>query len=105
MENILESYLKEHLSLFNQLLQIKTSIDSAAESLKNAVNTRNKIMICGNGGSAADSQHFATELIGRFEQERRSFPAVSLTTDTSALTALGNDYGYDKVFVRQLEGL
>ena len=64
-----------------------------------------KIMLCGNGGSAADSQHIAAELIGRFEKERRSMAAIALTTDTSALTAIGNDYGYDQVFARQVEGL
>ena len=62
-------------------------------------------MLCGNGGSAADSQHIAAELIGRFEKERRSMAAIALTTDTSALTAIGNDYGYDQVFARQVEGL
>ena len=61
--------------------------------------------ICGNGGSAADAQHFAAELTGRFERERRAWPAVALTTDTSALTAIGNDYGFDHVFSRQLEAL
>ncbi len=64
-----------------------------------------KILICGNGGSAADSQHFAAEIVGRFEKERRAFPAIALTTDTSALTAIGNDYGFDKVFSRQVEAL
>lgn len=64
-----------------------------------------KVMLCGNGGSAADSQHIAAELIGRFEKERGSMAALALTTDTSALTAIGNDYGYDQVFSRQIEGL
>lgn len=64
-----------------------------------------KIMLCGNGGSAADSQHIAAEFIGRFEKERTSMAAIALTTDTSALTAIGNDYGYEEVFSRQIEGL
>jgi len=64
-----------------------------------------KIMLCGNGGSAADSQHIAAEFIGRFEKERKSMAAIALTTDTSALTAIGNDYGYEEVFSRQVEGL
>lgn len=64
-----------------------------------------KILFCGNGGSAADSQHIAAEFIGRFQKERRSLPAIALTTDSSILTALGNDYGYDVVFARQVEGL
>ncbi len=64
-----------------------------------------KILICGNGGSAADSQHFAAEIVGRFEKERKGFPAIALTTDTSALTAIGNDYGFDQIFSRQVEAL
>lgn len=64
-----------------------------------------KVLFCGNGGSAADSQHIAAEFIGRFQKERRSLPAIALTTDSSILTALGNDYGYDVVFARQVEGL
>jgi D-sedoheptulose 7-phosphate isomerase len=63
----------------------------------------NKLLICGNGGSAADSQHFAAEVVGRFEKERKGFSAIALTTDTSALTAIGNDYGFDKIFSRQVE--
>jgi D-sedoheptulose 7-phosphate isomerase len=63
------------------------------------------LLICGNGGSASDAQHFAAEIVGRFERERRAYPAVALSTDTSILTAVGNDYGYDAVFERQVEGL
>ncbi|MBL3519343.1 D-sedoheptulose 7-phosphate isomerase [Arcobacter lanthieri] len=73
----------------------------AVETLKNG----NKILICGNGGSAADAQHFAAELTGRYKTERRGLPGIALTTDTSALTAIGNDYGYDRVFDRQVEAL
>lgn len=64
-----------------------------------------RVLSCGNGGSAADAQHFAAELIGRFEREREALPAVALSTDTSALTAIGNDYGFERVFSRQVEGL
>jgi D-sedoheptulose 7-phosphate isomerase len=64
-----------------------------------------KVLWCGNGGSAADSQHLAAELMGRFRRERRGLPSIALTTDTSALTAIGNDYGYEKVFQRQVEAL
>ena len=64
-----------------------------------------KVLLAGNGGSAADAQHIAAELIGRFQRERNSLPAIALTTDTSILTALANDYGYDKVFKRQIESL
>ena len=64
-----------------------------------------KILLCGNGGSAADSQHIAAEFIGRFKKERKSLPAIALTTDTSILTAVSNDYSYETVFARQVEGL
>jgi D-sedoheptulose 7-phosphate isomerase len=64
-----------------------------------------KMMACGNGGSAADAQHFAAELIGRFERERQELAAIALTTDTSILTAVGNDYGYDEIFAKQVRGL
>ena len=64
-----------------------------------------KVLWCGNGGSAADSQHLAAELMGRFRRERRGLPSIALTTDTSILTAIGNDYGYEKVFQRQVEAL
>ena len=63
------------------------------------------MLVFGNGGSAADAQHFAAELVGRYEKERKAWPAVALTTDTSALTAIGNDYGFDRVFARQIEAL
>lgn len=64
-----------------------------------------KIILCGNGGSAADAQHIAAEFVGRFKKERRGYPAIALTTDTSILTAVGNDYGYENVFARQVEAL
>ena len=73
----------------------------AIETLKNG----NKILLCGNGGSAADAQHIAAELTGRYKSERRGLPSIALTTDTSALTAIANDYGYERVFDRQLEAL
>ena len=73
----------------------------AVETLKNG----NKILLCGNGGSAADAQHIAAELVGRYKTNRRGLPAIALTTDTSALTSIGNDYGYDRVFDRQVEAL
>ena len=73
----------------------------AVETLRNG----NKILLCGNGGSAADAQHIAAELTGRYKSERRGLPGIALTTDTSALTAIGNDYGYDRVFDRQVEAL
>jgi phosphoheptose isomerase len=77
----------------------------AATLLRDALRGGHKILLCGNGGSAADAQHIAAELVGRFVAERRPLPAIALTTDTSALTAIGNDYGFDAVFARQVEAL
>ncbi len=70
-----------------------------------ALRAGNKILLIGNGGSAADAQHIAAEIVGRYRKERPAYAAIALTTDTSALTAIGNDYGYDHVFARQVEGL
>ncbi len=77
----------------------------AGALLAQALSDGHRVLSCGNGGSAADAQHFAAELIGRFEKERQALPAVALSTDTSALTAIGNDYGFERVFSRQVEGL
>jgi len=73
--------------------------------LSDALNRGNMVLVMGNGGSAADSQHFVAEIVGRFKMERKALPAISLTTDTSILTAIGNDYGFDSVFSRQVEAL
>ncbi|CRZ20710.1 phosphoheptose isomerase [Kingella kingae] len=77
----------------------------AAMLMFNALANDGKILACGNGGSAADAQHFAAEMTGRFEQERMELAAVALTTDTSALTAIGNDYGFDHIFSKQVRAL
>jgi D-sedoheptulose 7-phosphate isomerase len=78
---------------------------AAAESMVAALRGGGKILVCGNGGSAADAQHFAAELVGRFERERRAIASVALTTDTSILTAIANDYAYPRVFARQIEAI
>lgn len=77
----------------------------SAKTITKALQDNKKILICGNGGSAADSQHFAAELTGRYKRERKGLRAIALSTDTSALTAIGNDYGYNHVFSRQVEAL
>lgn len=94
---------QETVELFKEqcILTLQKIAEICRETLKNG----HKIMLCGNGGSAADSQHIAAEFVGRFHKERISLPAIALTTDTSILTAVGNDYGYDVVFKRQVEGL
>jgi D-sedoheptulose 7-phosphate isomerase len=81
----------------------QAAISAAADALRQALRDGRTVLVCGNGGSAADAQHFAAELVGRFTRERRAWPALALTTDTSALTAIGNDYGFDRVFARQVE--
>jgi len=77
----------------------------ASEIMIAALKNNRKILACGNGGSAADAQHFAAEIINRFEQERPSLPALALTTDSSTLTSIANDYGYNQIFSKQIEGL
>ena len=76
---------------------------AAADAVTAALRAGRKVLVCGNGGSAADSQHFVSELVGRFTRERRAWPALALTTDTSILTAVANDYGFERVFARQVE--
>jgi len=104
--SLLTRSLKEHLEAIQALLDSRLAeIDGAGRLICEALRAGNKILLCGNGGSAADAQHIAAELVGRYERQRKPFPAVSLTTDTSALTALSNDYGYEEVFARQVEAL
>lgn len=81
------------------------TLENIAKECLSALKSGHKILLCGNGGSASDSQHIAAEFVGRFVKERRGLPAIALTTDTSILTAIGNDYGYADVFRRQIEAL
>lgn len=80
-------------------------IVQAGELLAQTLQTGNKVLCCGNGGSASDAEHFAAELVGRYVSERRSLPGIALTANTSSITAIGNDYGYEQVFARQIQGL
>jgi len=105
-ETLLRNSLREHLETFQSLIATKLNeIELAGAMICEALSSDNKILLCGNGGSAADAQHIAAELVGCYEKQRRSWPAIALTTDTSALTALSNDYGYEEVFARQVAGL
>ena len=89
-----------------QLLQSSLpKIEESGRLICDALSSGKKILICGNGGSAADAQHIAAELVGYYENQRRSWPAIALTTDTSALTAVSNDLGFEQVFARQVAGL
>ncbi|HVW96969.1 MAG TPA: D-sedoheptulose 7-phosphate isomerase [Mucilaginibacter sp.] len=98
--------LKEHQQLISKVIeQLTGDIERAADMIITAIRAGQKVLIAGNGGSAADAQHIAAELSGRFVKHRKALPGIALTTDTSALTAIANDYGYDHVFSRQLEAL
>ena len=90
---------------FEALRALARKVAEAGAIWVASITSGNKILFCGNGGSAADAQHMAAELLGRYMKERRALPAIALTTDTSALTAIANDYSYDAVFERQLRGL
>lgn len=100
-----ETVLNDHLLCMRHLAEMNDVIEAAANALAKVVSKGRRVFICGNGGSAADAQHFAAELMGRFEVERRAVPAVALTTDTSIITAVANDYSFDDIFARQLAGL
>jgi D-sedoheptulose 7-phosphate isomerase len=98
--------LEEHIGVFSELESAAgDAIAECADLLFNTFRSGKKVLICGNGGSAADAQHLAAEFVGRYETERRGLPAIALTTDTSSLTALANDYGFERVFARQVEAL
>jgi len=87
------------------LAEQSEALERAIDLVAAALGADHKVLLFGNGGSAADAQHIAAEFVGRFHGERRALPAIALTTDTSALTAISNDYGYDEVFARQMRGL
>ena len=97
--------MAEHQAVVAEMAALSSIIERMGELCANSLEANGRIYLCGNGGSAADAQHIAAELIGRFVNDRRALPAVALTTDTSALTAISNDYGYDHVFSRQVQGL
>ncbi len=104
--NLAEMSLRQHLVLFQTILASQIpDIEACAELIFETISGGKKILLCGNGGSAADAQHIAAEFVGRYETERKAIPAIALTTDTSALTALSNDYGFEKIFSRQVEAL
>jgi D-sedoheptulose 7-phosphate isomerase len=99
----LSNSLQEHLETIKKLIDSNLSdIERSGGMICQALTSGNKILLCGNGGSAADAQHIAAELVGCYEKQRRSWPAIALTTDTSALTAVSNDLGYEQVFARQV---
>jgi len=104
---IIKKVLEEHRAAFQATFSEENLrvLEQITECMLKAFRNGNKVLLCGNGGSAADAQHIAAEFIGRFNRERKSLPAIALTTDTSILTAVANDYSYEFVFERQIEGL
>ncbi|MFH1619137.1 MAG: SIS domain-containing protein [bacterium] len=105
MKTVILGSIQRHLALAQWLTEQVPAVEKAARLFTGTIKKGNTVFFCGNGGSAADSQHLAAEIVVRFRKERKAMPAVSLTTDTSILTAVLNDYGPDKVFSRQLEAL
>ncbi len=106
MKEIINRELAESIEVKKAVAgQLTENILDAANKVIASYHASGKVLLIGNGGSAADAQHIATELVGRFQTERKALPAIALTTDSSVLTALANDYGYDTVFSRQLEAL
>jgi len=106
MVNEINRQLKAHIDVVNLVREkLAGPISDCARMSIDALQGGRKLLIMGNGGSAADAQHFAAEMVGRFLLERKALPALALTTDTSILTAVGNDYGFDEIFKRQVEAL
>jgi D-sedoheptulose 7-phosphate isomerase len=100
-----DASLAATVQTFQALPSIRPQIDAAADVILAAVRGGHKLLICGNGGSAAEAQHFATELVGRYFKTRRALPALALSADGSLATCIGNDFGFDTVFSRQIEAL
>jgi D-sedoheptulose 7-phosphate isomerase len=97
--------ISDHLEVIRQMELQVLRLEAIALAMTTTLRAGGKILWCGNGGSAGDSQHLAAELVGRFKRERRGMPSIALTTDTSILTAIANDYGFEAVFARQVEAL
>lgn len=106
MQSIIKKEFNEHIKASLETINsISQEIEIASNFCINCLQQGNKILIIGNGGSAADAQHIAAEIVGRYKTERKGMPAIALTTDTSAITAIANDFGYQRVFERQVEAL
>jgi len=104
----MKHHIQEAVRLKEKILKdsdILSNIESVIDLISTTINNGGKLLIAGNGGSAADAQHFAAEIVGRFIRERRGYPAIALTTDTSVITSIGNDYGFEFIFERQVEAI
>lgn len=106
MKENIKNMLEEGFELNNKLIEnITDKIEEATNLIIDCLKNNNKILLCGNGGSAEMSSHIAAEFVGRYKKERKALPAIALTTDLAAITAISNDYGFEKIFERQIEGL
>lgn len=108
MRSILESCITESISIKRRLLAdeaLLEALETIAQNAVEVIRNEGKLLICGNGGSACDSIHFAGEIVGRFQKERNPWPAIALNADIATMTAIANDYGYDCIFERQVRGL
>jgi len=105
MIDIILNEIRLHNEVSSKISNLSDSIQSIALLAIQTLQSEGKIVLFGNGGSAADAQHIAAELVGRYKMDRKGLPAIALTTDTSALTAIANDFGYENIFARQLEAL
>lgn len=101
----LERALNDHLAAIERVREQAPLIEQAAAMIRHSREQGGKLLLMGNGGSAADAQHIAAEFIGRFQHDRAAQPAIALTTDSSILTSVGNDFGFERIFARQVEGL
>jgi D-sedoheptulose 7-phosphate isomerase len=107
-QDLIGAHLEQSLAALERAAQdaaLRATANEIAAAIITALRSGNKLLIIGNGGSAADAQHIAAEIVGRYKQDRPGWAAIALTTDTSALTSIANDYGFEQVFARQIEGL
>ena len=105
MKNTIEEEFDAHIAIANSMHNLIDKVSASSEICINCIKNGGKVLLLGNGGSASDAQHIAAELVGRYNIERKGFPAIALTTDTSILTSIANDYSYNNVFDRQVETL
>tara|TARA_B100001057_G_scaffold495577_1_gene594943 strand:- start:19115 stop:19669 length:555 start_codon:yes stop_codon:yes gene_type:complete len=106
MKKIIKSHLNDHLKvIYENSDDISIFIEKISKDIKKTLKNKKTVFFAGNGGSAADCEHLAGELVGRYKKNRKPYKALSLTTDTSVITCISNDFGYDKIFERQLQGL
>ena len=105
MENIVNEHIEKHINVFQKMKLDHKNIEKISNIVVNSIKNSGRLLLCGNGGSASDAQHIAAEFVGRFVKERKGLPSIALTTDTSIITAVANDYGYENIFSRQIEAL